>query len=61
MSNKKGALELQYVILFILAILVLLVLSIMFREQVSHFFSTIFSISNEINQSRPPIKNILGS
>lgn len=61
MHHKKGALELQYVILFILAILVLLVLSIMFREQVSHFFSTLFSISSDINQSRPPIKSLLGS
>jgi len=61
MRFKKGALELQYVILFILAILVLLVLSVMFREQVSNFFNTIFSISNEINQSRPPIKSIIGS
>ncbi|MBS3144463.1 hypothetical protein J4208_02660 [Candidatus Woesearchaeota archaeon] len=60
MLFKKGALELQYVILFILAILVLLVLSVMFREQVSNFFNTIFSISKEINQSRPPIKDIIG-
>jgi len=60
MLFKKGALELQYVILFILAIVVLLVLSVMFREQVSNFFNTIFSISKEINQSRPPIKDIIG-
>ncbi len=61
MFFKKGELELQYVILFILAIVVLLVLVYIFREQVKHFFDTVFSITNEVNTSRPPIKDILGS
>lgn len=61
MLFKKGELELQYVILLILALLVLIVLTIMFRQQVSHFLDTVFSISKEINQTRPPIKDILGS
>ena len=61
MFSKKGDLELRYIILLILALLVLIVLLIMFREQVSKFTSTLFSITQDINQSRPPIKDVLGS
>ena len=60
MLSKKGDLELRYVILLILALIALFVLIFMFREQVSKFMSTIFSITDDINRSRPPIKDILG-
>jgi len=60
MLSKKGDLELRYVILFILGFIVLFTLAYVFREQVKHFIDTIFSISKEVNQSRPPIKDLLG-
>ena len=60
MAFKKGELELQYVVLLILAVIVLVVVLVMFREQVSNFLSTIFSVTDEINKTRPPVKDILG-
>ncbi len=61
MFSKKGDLELRYVILFILAVIVLLAIVFMFREQVSKFMSIVFSVTDDINKTRPPIKDILGT
>jgi len=61
MLSKKGDLELRYIVLFILAIIVLIVLVIMFRQEVKQFLDTIFSVTSEINKSRSPIKDLLGT
>ncbi|HLC71954.1 MAG TPA: hypothetical protein VJH37_00055 [Candidatus Nanoarchaeia archaeon] len=61
MLSKKGEIEMQYVILLILALIALFVLIMMFRQQITHFIDTVFSITKEVNQSRPPIKDILGT
>ena len=60
MMQKKGELELRYVIVLILAIIVLIALVIIFREHISNFIKLITSISTEINKSRPPIKDVIG-
>jgi|GEM_PF-2623109 len=61
MHTRKGEIELQYVILFILAIIVLVTLLVFFRAQVFLFFDQIFSVSKELNQTRPPIKDLINA
>ncbi len=58
--QKKGELELKYIILLILAIIVLITLAVIFRQQLSNFLEQITSISTDINKSRPPIKDVIG-
>jgi len=61
MHARRGELELKYIILFILAIIVLITLLVFFRKQVFLFFDQVFSISDQLNQSRPPIKDLINT
>lgn len=58
--SRKGDLELRTIILLILGLLVLIVLAVIFNKQLSQFLDTLFSITKEVNSSRPPLKDLFG-
>jgi len=48
--TKKGELTLEYIILLILGLLVLILVAIMFQEQIGNFFSTISGTSSSLSK-----------
>ena len=57
--SKKGDLELRYIIMFILGIIVLIALTLVFREQIMHFVRTLDKVFIGIDET-PAIKDIIG-
>ncbi len=60
MLLKRGDIEIQQIIIFILAILVLITLIYIFRSNISQFLNTIGGISQNVNRSMPPIETVAG-
>ncbi|MEK6903350.1 MAG: hypothetical protein AABW64_01750 [Nanoarchaeota archaeon] len=57
--SKKGDLELRYIILLVLGIIVLIALTLVFREQVMHFVRILDKVFIGIDET-PAIKDIIG-
>ena len=61
MLYKKGELEINQVVLFLLALIVLVTLVYIFRTQIASFLATLTGIETGITQKTPPIEQIIGS
>jgi|GEM_PF-5536162 hypothetical protein len=57
---KRGSLEINQIILFLIALVVLVTIVYIFRTQISQFLSTLTGIETGIHDKTPPIDAIVG-
>ena len=60
MLFKRGDIELQQIILFIIGLIVLIALIYIFRNQISQFINTITRIGEGANKATPPLETVIG-
>ena len=60
MLFKKGDIEIQQIILFILGLIVLIALIYIFRSQIAQFLGTLARFGEGTSKAAPSIENIVG-